>query len=157
MGDGLFILHRFCGDEKFGFESAEVLANRFQDKILLKFEVYADKNPIETLPDTAELKAWPKAEVIVILDEDNFSDLVGRSFEVPEAYDEKFGDHVATIYYCEHEDLNENKIEVLERENNLFHIHWTGKTIDVNYYDGSMPDTQVEIDGWFKFKDLVQP
>jgi hypothetical protein len=64
---------------------------------------------------------------------------------------------VATIYYYEHEDLDNNVIDVLRQEQDCFQIRWTATTLDVNYYDGSKPDTRVEIDGMFCVDGLSKP
>ena len=53
-------------------------------------------------------------------------------------------------------ELNDNEIEFLERNEDWFRIRWTGVTQDVNFYDGTKPDTRVEIEGWFRFIDFAK-
>lgn len=55
---------------------------------------------------------------------------------------------------CEHEPLRQNRIAVVSRAADRFRLRWTAVTKDINYYDGSKPPTQVEIEGEFLFKDI---
>jgi hypothetical protein len=43
---------------------------------------------------------------------------------------------------------------VVSRAGDRFRVRWTAVTQDVNYYDGSKPQTQVEIEGEFLFKNI---
>jgi hypothetical protein len=151
---GRLTLHRFAGVEEFSLKSATILAVHDEDGIRLWFEASTDGVRLQSLPVTAELPARPNAEVAVTLKELDPRKLSGNRFSVPRGYDEEIEDHVATIYYAEHDDLNENEIEVIAQDGDTFHVHWTGTTTDVNFYDGSKPKTKVEIDGWFTFKDM---
>jgi hypothetical protein len=154
MERGTFVLHRFNGDEIYRIKSARMLVCKGEDGIWLWFEVDTERPAIQTVPDTAELEMRPSAEVAVILPSLDATDLVGSHFSVPAGYDDQFGDYLAKIYYCEHEVLDNNEIDVLGRESNVFHVRWTATTMDVNYYDGSKPETRVEIDGDFVFDDV---
>ena len=142
------------GVEEFGLKSATMMAVHDEDDIRLWFAATTDGVPLQSLPDTAELHARPNAEVAVTLEEFDPRKLSGRRFSVASGYDEEIEDHVATIYYVEHDDLNENIIEVIAQDGDMFHVHRTGTTTDVNYYDGSKPTTKVEIEAWFKFQDM---
>jgi hypothetical protein len=42
----------------------------------------------------------------------------------------------------------------MSRFEDRFRVLWVGVTQDVNYYDGSKPPTRVEIDGFFRFKEM---
>ena len=111
--------------------------------------VDTEEEAIQTCPDTAEYSTTPNAEASVMLDHFDQEHLVGRLFVVPSASDEQLKDNVATLYYYEHDDLNNNVIEVVGRDGDLFHVHWTATATDVNYYDGSKPDTEIVIAGMF--------
>lgn len=63
--------------------------------------------------------------------------------------DEESEDYVTRIYYCEHQEMDDNLIEVLERDGKRFRVRITGTCADVNFYDGSKPRTSVTIDAWF--------
>jgi len=153
---GRFVLHRFNGDEEFRLRSADILAVHDQGGIRLWFEAETDGVPVKSLPDTADLGGHPKAEIAVTLKKLNPKRLPGRRFSVPSGYDQASEDYVATIYYVEHECLNNNNIEILDREDNVFQVRWSGTTTDVNYYDGSKPETKVEIEGKFTFKYMSE-
>jgi len=151
---GTFVLHRFNGDEIYAVKTATLVASAEEGAIELFLYVNTKAKPIQTLPDTAELHEQPNAEVYITLKALNVSKLVGRRFSVPTSWSEEKEDHVSCIYYCEHNDLNQNVVRILEQQRNKFLIHWTGTTTDVNYYDGSKPDTNVEIKAWFTFKGM---
>ena len=149
-----FVLHRFNGDEVFAVESATIKAFKEGGTVELSLYVSTKPKPLQTLPDTASLKQRPHAEVDITLKSLIPSRLVGRRFSIPTAYSEEKEDHVACIYYCEHNDLNNNVVQFLEQQDSQFLIHWTGTTTDVNCYDGSKPETKVEIKAWFTFKEM---
>jgi len=111
----------------------------------LCFEVRTNGVRRTSLPDTAGLQPQPNAEVNLRLDLNSTVPLSGAIYRVPSAYDSENEDYVAIIYYMAHEGLDENVIEIGEREDNVFQVRWTGTTIDVNCYDGSKPRTRVEI------------
>ena len=156
MGVGKFVLHRFNGDEEYEVERATIFAVHDRDELRLWFEADTDGVCLKSLPDTESLRAKPKAEVAVGLKKVEPARLVGKKFSVPAAYDEEIDDHVASIYYVEHEDLDDNEVEVVARDGDVFQVRWTGTTTDVNYYDGSKPRTRVEIVAAFKFKDIAK-
>jgi len=154
MEVGTFVLRRFNGDEIYLVKRATMGAFKEDESIDLFLYVDTKVKPIQALPDTAELKQHPNAEVYITLKKLDASKLVGRRFSVPVAYSEEKEDHVACIYYCEHQDLNENVVRILEQDGSKFLVHWTGNTTDVNYYDESRPRTKVEIKAWFTFRGL---
>lgn len=151
MRPGTFILRRFNGDEVYQIESATIALDDGQDGVRLTFVVKAAKGALQTVPDTVTYPATPNAEVAIMLPPDDINKLVGRQFMVPTGYDSQQEEYVATIYYYEHEVLDNNVIDIFSHEHDAFHVRWTATTLDVNYYDGSKPDTQVEIDGMFRF------
>jgi len=156
MGVGKLVLHRFNGDEEYEVERATILAVHDEDGFRLWFEAETDGVCLRRLLDTESLHGSPKAEVAVGLKKVEPTRLAGKRFSVPAAYDQEIDEHVASIYYVEHEDLDENEIEVVARDGDVFQVRWTGTTTDVNYYDGSKPRTRVEIVAAFKFKDMAK-
>lgn len=151
---GTFVLHRFNGDEIYAVKSATLEAFEEEGAIDLFLYVNTKGKPIQTLPDTAELNSRPNAEVYMTVKTLVVPRLVGRRFSVPTSWSEEKEDHISCIYYCEHNDLNKNVVRFLEQQGSKFLIHWTGMTTDVNHYDGSKPETKVEIKAWFKFKGM---
>ena len=99
------------------------------------------------------MKMHPSAEVLVKIPSFDLEALVGAHFRVPQGCLEEEESCRATLYYCEHEPLDNNELRILGRQGNLFRVHWCGTTLDVNYYDGSKPDTRVEIEGDFLFME----
>jgi hypothetical protein len=151
---GTFVLHRFNGDEIYAVKSATLEAFEEDGVVELFLYVNTKQRPLQTLPDTAELDQRPNAEVYITLKKLAVSKLLGRRFSVPASWSEEKEDHVSCIYYCEHADLNKNVVRFLEQQGGKFLIHRTGQTADVNYYDGSKPETKVEIKAWFTFKGM---
>ena len=158
MSLGKIVLHRFNGDEEFEIQEATIFSGYDYDGVgyLLYFEAKSNGVCTKSLPDTAEFPGWPSAQVEVALKAIEPENLVGRHFSVPHGYDEEVEDDVASFYYFEHEDLDNSELEVLSQEGDVFHIRWTGTTVDVNFRDGSKPPTQVEIDGKFTFQDRAK-
>jgi hypothetical protein len=151
---GRFILRRLAVGEEYRLETATIRAFPESDGIELIFETETAKGPIRSLPDTAESNRRPRAEVTVKAPALDPSHLVGQRFSIPDAYDEQNDECIATIYYFEHAGLNQNEIEIRERDGDLFRVLWTATTLDVVHYDGSQPDTIVEIAGWFRFEGI---
>jgi hypothetical protein len=149
---GRLILHRFCGDEEFAICTATMHTIREGKKSRLCFRIETQGVCLKSLPDTAELKARPNAEVTVSVGsakELAAKCLVGKSFSVPCGYDDAIEDHVAVIYYADHADLDDNEIKILSKKGSKYLVQWTGTTMDVNHYDGSKPKTRVEIEATF--------
>jgi hypothetical protein len=73
---------------------------------------------------------------------------------VPGAKSDEEDSSMSLLYYCEHEALRDNRIKVVSRDGDRFRLRWTARARDVNYYDGTKPPTQVEIEGEFVFKDI---
>jgi len=149
MSIGRLVLRRFNGDEIYLLASAVLLPVEREGKTDLWLEVTTEPEAVQTVPDTAEMGMHPSAEVAVTLDHLDLNALVGQTFLVPLGCTEEAESQLATLCYCEHQEVNENEIQVLARQGDTWHVRWTGVTADVNYYDLSKPDTRVEIEGWF--------
>lgn len=59
----------------------------------------------------------------------------------------------ARLYYFEHQEVDDNRGRITYKGKGIFHVHWTGTTMDVNYYDGSKPETRLELEGEFLLED----
>src|SRR5687767_198109 len=136
MDLGTLTLHRSNGDEVFGLSKAAIRGSRAGEDVVLFLYVDTLKKPIKTLPDTKGLRARPNADLTIRVTGDQFETLVGRRFSVPRSWDTDADDHVSCLYYCEHDDLNDNVIEIFERRGDAFRIRWTGTATDVNNVDG---------------------
>ena len=156
MDVGTLVLHRFNGREIYAVKYPTIQVIERNGAIELLLYVETKVKPVQTLPDTAELDPQPNAEVYIALKKLDASKLLGRRFAVPASWDDEKQDQVSCLYYCEHCDLNKNVLRFLERDGNKFLVHWTATTRDVNYYDGSKPDTKFELKAWFTFKDICK-
>lgn len=146
------VLHRFNGDEVYAVKSATLQVFPRDGAFDLFLYVNTKAKALKLLPDTKGLNARPNAEVYIEVESPDASKFVGRRFSIPKSWSDEVGDHVSCIYYCEHSDLNNNEVQILEQKEDKFLVHWTGSTTDVNHYDGSKPDTNVEIKAWFTLK-----
>jgi hypothetical protein len=149
MSVGTLTLDRFNGQEQFSVEEAVIYVLTDNGTTRLNFEVTTGGPPLNTLPDTEELRATPDAEFTVAAPGFSWDSLVGSHWEIPLGYDPESDDYVTRIYYCEHEETDDNLIKVIEREGMSFRVRITGTCTDVNFYDGSKPRTKVTIDAWF--------
>jgi hypothetical protein len=151
---GRFILHRFNGDEVYRFKSAVMWAYLTEAGVALWFEVEADPENAQRCEDTEGLRRSPKAEVGIDLPELDAGALVGKEFSIAGTKSDREDSCMSLLYYCEHEALRQNRITVLSRNGDRLGLRWTATTKDINYYDGTRPPTQVEIEGEFLFKDI---
>lgn len=156
MNEGRFVLHRFNGDEVYRLKSAVMWAYKTKSGVMLWFEVCADPDALRRCDDTAEMGMSPGAEVGVPLPLLDADQLVGKRFVVPGTKSDDEDSCLSLFYYCEHDPLRDNEIEVLSRAEDRFSVRWTAVTKDVNYYDASKPPTRVEIAGDFQFKDIAK-
>lgn len=150
---GSFILHRFNGNEVYRLESAVMFAYETEQGVTLWFEVKADPENAQRCEDTAAMGMSPNAEVGIGLPELDSDQLVGREFVIPGTKSDDEDSCMSSLYYCEHEALRNNRIQVISRDGDRFFLRWTAAVRDVNYYDGSNVPTQVEIEGEFVLKD----
>ncbi|MFF3733454.1 hypothetical protein ACFYXM_24860 [Streptomyces sp. NPDC002476] len=152
---GRFVLHRFNGDEVYRIAFADIwvcAAEGSEGPVTLWFEVAADSDGARRCEDTEALGMAPTAEVGVELPGIDVDALVGREFVMPGVRDDDEDSCMSLLYYCEHQPLRDNRINVLSRDGDRFRLRWTARTQDVNYYDGSKPPTRIEIEGDFLFK-----
>ena len=148
---GTLELHRFNGTEIFKISKAEIFVLTEEDgSHVINLEIDTEEAPIQTLPDTESLRAHPNAEVTAKLDSLNPDEWTGQSFHTTNSEDLD-----CRLYYCEHEDVENVHIQVKRQVGNRFHVHWAGTATDVNFYDGSKPDTRIEVDAWFVFSDYL--
>ena len=70
-------------------------------------------------------------------------------FEIPSGYDDDHQECITNFYYCEHEASEENRIQILSVSEHSVRARITGTTIDINFYDGSKPATQLEVETAF--------
>lgn len=150
MHIGRITLRRFNGIETYSLISARMMLFTNEHGRCINLTIDADSNGSKTTSDTVDYPAAPNAEVTIYHEQLDLDRLVGRRFNIQSAYDETIGDHVSRFYYYEHEDLDDNVVEFVDRDaDGRYQVSWSGTTIDPNYYDGSKPATIVEIEGFF--------
>ncbi len=146
---GTLSLHRFNGLELFSIQQAELylLEGDLDSSPRLSFDFEADEIPLKTLADTEPLHAMPAGEFFVNVPTIDTNTLVGQAFSIPEG--DCDGDWLARIYYVEHDSAKNCTIRVLEKNGDQFRVIIDGYCKDVNFYDGSKPDTHFVLDAWF--------
>ena len=149
MSVGLLTFQRFNGIEQFAIQQAQLFLLDGYDQCspCLSFDFTADASPLATLPDTESLHASPSGEFNVYVPNLDVENLVGQVFSIPRGAVD--GDWYARIYYVEHDAANKCTLRVLERDGERFRVAVDGYCTDLNYYDGSRPDTRLELDAWF--------
>jgi hypothetical protein len=152
--EGRFILHRFNGDEVYRLASAKMSAHTSDGGVTLWFDAKSEREGAQRCEDTDEIGAAPNASVGVENESLAPDELVGRVFLMQGTKTDDEDSCMSLLYYCEHQPLRENRIEVVSQAGDCFRVRWTGVTQDVNYYDGSKPRTRVEIEGVFRFADI---
>ena len=154
MDMGMFTLHRFNGIEQFTIAEAKVYVVENDDKsIMLWLEMETDEQPLRSVPDTADCGMNPSGEITIYLDHLQLGTFGERTFPIPNGYDEKSRSLIAGLYYFEHQEVNDNTLHLAYKGNGVFQARWTGVTTDIAYYDGSKPDTKIEVSGDFFFED----
>ena len=78
-----FVLHRFNGDEVYGFQSAVMWAYTTERGVTLWFEVEAEPEGARRCEDTAAMGLWPNAELGLDLPELDINSPVGQEFSIP--------------------------------------------------------------------------
>ncbi|MGG2134681.1 hypothetical protein AB1284_25830 [Bacillus sp. S2(2024)] len=154
---GIFILNRFNGIEKYEISEAIIYAvKKNENEIMVWLEVETEQEPLQSLPDTADCKMNPSGEITIYMDNLNLENFGEQEFTISKGYDEDRNDWVARIYYFEHQDVNSNILKMKYKGNGIFYIHWTGVTTDISYYDGSKPNTTIEVFGEFIFEEYKE-
>jgi hypothetical protein len=144
------VLERFCGRETYPLVKGtwSIYLDKELDSPTLCIQLNAGRGT--TLhDDTQSLKAEPSWEINVVSKSLDASMLKrGDKFAIPRGYEEAQGGYVTNFYYCSHEQTDDNVIEVLAVEGSRVFVRITGKTIDVNFYDGSKPPTTLYVEAW---------
>jgi hypothetical protein len=154
---GTLTLYRFNGIEKYGISEAKIYAvKKNSNEVMVWLEIETKQEPIQSLPDTAEFNMNPSGEITIYLDNLNLENFGTQKFYLPKGYDEESNNLIAFLYYFEHEEINNNVLVMKYNGNGIFHVNWTGTTMDVSYYDGSKPDTKIEVIGEFIFDEYKE-
>lgn len=148
-------LTRFCGEELYPVSEAtwHIYEDDSGEPNELWLEIRLGKGT-QLHEDTELLAAKPHWE-LTYRKNGLEADLLQNGFvaEILQSYNEQADDYDTNFYYCEHEGTDDNRIEVLDRdEQNRLLIRVTGETQDVNFYDGSKPKNKLIVETWFEQK-----
>lgn len=151
----LLKLNRFCGQELHPVTKAIWNIYYDEDLNMQNLCIYLDADYGTVLnEDTKDLAAHPNWELNYLAKDMTKESLCsGFKFIIPEGYNEDNGGWITNFYYCEHEGTDNNTIEILDRKEGKLLIRLTGETIDVNYYDGSKPNTKLFVETWFSYDE----
>lgn len=140
-------LHRFNGDEIYSVQLATIKEHKSDSGLFaITFRAETAWPPIKMLPDTECMRAKPTAEITIhVADPAPLILKAGATFSLPKGYAESTRKHHADFYYGEHEPMDENEIEVLERKGLEIQISIVGTVPDVDRCDGSKPRTKITI------------
>ena len=144
-------LTRFCGEELYPIETATWHFHKNEDDEIneLWLEIETDFG-IQLSDDTKELGGTPHWELTLRIKNLTLSDLtVGFKADIKDGYSDELDDTVTNFYYCEHEQSDNNEIEILDKKGNKILFRITGEVTDVNYYDGSKPKNKIYVETWF--------
>jgi hypothetical protein len=144
------ILERFCGRETYPLLKGtwSIFHDEELDTPTLCIQIHAGSGT-SLHDDTQSLRAEPWWEINVLskaLDPRGLKP--GDRFFIPRGYDEAQGGYITNFYYWSHEQTDDNVIELLAVEGSKILVSMTGKTIDVNFYDGSKPPTTLRVEAW---------
>jgi len=97
------------------------------------------------------MNAKPNCDFTILFETMDWDKLIGQEFHIPEEYDDRIDDYVTRLYYFEHLDVVRTTIKVLNRnEDGQYRVQIKGYCCDINFYDGSKPEAEINIDAWFE-------
>jgi len=146
---GYLYMNRFCGLEKYRIDSATWNLHDYEGRPNLCIYL-GSKEAIQQAEDTAELFQRLNWELNIV--EDSVSEAAlkpGFECNRPNAYEESQGGWITNFYFVSHEGTHTNRVRILEAKGDELLIELSGKVLDVNFYDGSKPDSTLSAVAWF--------
>lgn len=147
------VLERFCGRETYPLINGtwSIFHDEELDTPTLCIQLHAGPGTI-LHDDTKGLNAEPSWEINVVSESLNASLLKpGDKFVVLKGCDEAQGGYVTNFYCCSHEQTDNNVIELLAVEGSALLARIRGRTVDVNFYDGSKSPTTLHVEAWLTY------
>jgi hypothetical protein len=135
-------IRRFNGDEVFRVKEAKIDLAQRADGVELSLRVQGGP-AIRTVSDTESAGALPVLELVVRFSHRQLQRLTREVFTVP--LGERDGEVVASLYYFEHQVLDENVFRVMNLTSETMLVDWRATTTDVNHYDGLKPRASVHV------------
>ena len=150
--NSILILDRFNGIEGYPIELAEWNLYRNKESGLMNLWICLRAGKaIFQQEDTQYLNAQPNWELNLV--DANISESsikAGFNATIPECYDESKDGWITVMYFCDHQGTDRNSIEIVEVDGSRVRFRLRGDTTDVNYYNGSKPETKLSVDTWFE-------
>ena len=136
-------LTRFNGLEEFEIIEAEIYFSYEAAHLTLDFQTGpCISTPLE---DTNENGGLSGSFWIYDLEISSLKELAGQSFFIKDGYKNEEYDTCSLFYYWEHMPITNNKIEFLTYENEVLLVKASANTVDVNWHDGSKPESKIEL------------
>lgn len=150
--ENILYMARFCGIEQYPVKTAEwyiIDGDGTEDDpaMLCLDTAFGIGNGLHE--DTAELNVEPMWKILFYSVKIPITALQpGFCLEQPNSEKDVYGD----LYYAEHQPTTGNRMEILQTEGTRLKIRLTGTTEDVNFYDGSKPQSTLQLVAWFDRK-----
>lgn len=138
-------IKRLNGDEIYKINKVLLKFHEEDNIKYLKIRLSTD-SATQTLEDTKSIKALPPAEINLNINSFDKNVLQSAKFSLSESYDKNAQAHQSTLYYVEHQDLDNNEVAIKLIDNGFYDIKWSATTPDVCYYAGSKPNNTVIIE-----------
>ncbi len=134
---GTLVIRRFCGEEYYPLQSGTW--SIWDGRVFCVEMDFGEGTCLHE--DTEYLAQEPLWEL--------YFDMPSPEVEVGTIFtDEQNREDETHLYYCEHYPTEKNRVEVLERDGERMLLKITGECCDVNYYDGSKGNDELEITVW---------
>jgi len=146
----IFELRRFNGVESYDVETAKCNSYQREGATEAVFVVTTSRCNA-SLSDTEELYATPNIEIGFKICEPLSSIFTaGAKYSNLPEYDEDLEEWMTNLYYCEHQGVDNVTVEIESADSGTVTATIQGTTTDINYYDGSKPDTTVFVRAVFQ-------
>ena len=144
-----FLVKRFSGPELFKVTKAHwnLYEDEGRNNLTLYLECDGGVALTEEISYCSEYCNWE-----LNLWESNLSEeqlVPGFKAKIPSGYDESKDGWITNFYFTEHDGSDNNEIEIIKKENERLLIKITGEITDLNFYDGSKPNSKLCVQTWF--------
>ena len=136
-------LTRFNGEESFDIVEASLYFSYEEAHLSLDFR--SGKCTSAPLEDTKENGGLGGEFWIYDLEISNPKELAGQSFYIEDGNNNDKYDTCSTFYYWGHEPISKNTITFITCSDDFVQAKITAYTCDVNWHDGSKPETAIEL------------
>ncbi|MFG6106236.1 hypothetical protein U2F10_28580 [Leptothoe sp. EHU-05/26/07-4] len=146
------IIHRFNGIETFPIVTAKMFTVGKVNDLTLWFEIETTEQGAQPNSDTSNFPANPNAELGIKIAEFKLNNLAGMQLHYAGTDNDREDSCNALFYYYDHQPLRDNHIIISAQNSlNIFRVHWSARTQDVNYYDDNKPEARIDIEANFYY------